>query len=121
MATIDQGLATFRADIPELATTSDADVRRWLTIAGDIYSATARGMAWLAAHLLTVDAAGEANDGGDRIVVSERVGDISRTYARGTQAAGTPNASDSFYMSTVYGRVYLQLRSHATARSIRVV
>lgn len=90
---------------PELASESDARIELFIDLAklsvnesvwGDKYEL---GVAVMTAHLMTM-----ANSGGAGVgpVTSEKVGDLSRSYAAG-------DANDTL-MSTAYGKWFVQLR-----------
>ena len=132
MASAADTLTTFRAELPEFASTADADVNRAIGVALEIFAARARGTAYLAAHLLATrdEATGGGStmggtDGGTRVVQHERIGDKSISYFRqsGSSSSGGEEhwMSDSYLETTEYGRVYLLIRDAATAVTIRSV
>jgi len=98
-------LEYFRLLAPEYAATIDATVNKWLAMA-DLQAAetcftderAAMAQALYAAHLLTLSTAG----GAVGAVVSEREGDLSRTYA-------TIKGGDTLLGSTSYGQQYIDL------------
>ena len=97
-------LEYFRLLAPEYAATIDATVNKWLAMA-DLQAAetcftderAAMAQALYAAHLLALS---EGGAGG--AIVSEREGDLSRTYA-------TINGGDTLLGSTSYGQQYIDL------------
>lgn len=98
-------LEYFRLLAPEFACVPDATVNSWLTMAGNLIvvgcldaERAAMAQALYAAHLLTLSTAG----GAVGAVVSEREGDLSRTYA-------TIKGCDTVLGSTSYGQQYIEL------------
>lgn len=98
-------LEYFRLLAPEFASAPDATVNSWLTMAGNLIEVgcldaerAAMAQALYAAHLLTLSTAG----GAVGAVVSEREGDLSRTYA-------TIKGCDTVLGSTSYGQQYIEL------------
>lgn len=98
-------LEYFRLLAPEFASVPDATVNSWLTMAGNLIvvgcldaERAAMAQALYAAHLLTLSTAG----GAVGAVVSEREGDLSRTYA-------TIKGCDTVLGSTSYGQQYIEL------------
>ena len=97
-------LEYFRLLAPEFASVADATVNSWLTMAGNLIAVgcldaerAAMAQALYAAHLLTLSTAGAAG-----AIVSEREGDLSRTYA-------TIKGGDTALGSTSYGQQYIDL------------
>lgn len=98
-------LEYFRLLAPEYSATPDATVNQWLSVA-DLQAAeacftddrAAMAQALYAAHLLTLSTAGSAVGA----VVSEREGDLSRTYS-------TIKGGDTVLGSTSYGQQYIEL------------
>ena len=98
-------LEYFRLLAPEFASVPDATVNSWLTMAGNLIvvgcldaERAAMAQALYAAHLLTLSTAG----GAVGAVVSEREGDLSRTYA-------TIKGCDTVLGSTSYGQQYIEI------------
>ena len=98
-------LEYFRLLAPEFASVPDAAVNSWLTMAGNLIEVgcldaerAAMAQALYAAHLLTLSTAG----GAVGAVVSEREGDLSRTYA-------TIKGCDTVLGYTSYGQQYIEL------------
>ena len=98
-------LEYFRLLAPEFASVPDATVNSWLTMAGNLIvvgcldaERAAMAQALYAAHLLTLSTAG----GAVGAVVSEREGDLSRTYT-------TIKGCDTLLGSTSYGQQYIEL------------
>ena len=98
-------LEYFRLLAPEFASVADATVNQWLSVAGNLTETgcldaerAAMAQALYAAHLLTLSTAG----GAVGAVVSEREGDLSRTYA-------TIKGCDTVLGSTSYGQQYIEL------------
>ncbi len=97
-------LEYFRLLAPEFASVPDAAVNSWLTMAGNLIEVgcldaerAAMAQALYAAHLLALS---EGGAGG--VIVSEREGDLSRTYA-------TIKGCDTLLGSTSYGQQYIEL------------
>ena len=97
-------LEYFRLLAPEFASVPDAAVNSWLTMAGNLIEVgcldaerAAMAQALYAAHLLALS---EGGAGG--AIVSEREGDLSRTYA-------TIKGCDTLLGSTSYGQQYIEL------------
>ena len=129
-------IAAFQKYIPEMSTPGQTgyleptDRDRWLDLARQFHDISSTATAYLAAHFATNtanadsgDAIGTASDGGDRVIVSERMGEQQVTYARPTAAAGNSRApADSFFMSTRYGRTGWALAKQASVGAgIRVL
>lgn len=103
---------------------------RWLNLASQMHNISNTATAFLAAHLQTLDTGATAAssttatgpDGGDRIIVSERMGEQQVTYARPSSAgtADRTTTNEAFFQSTRYGRIYLQLARRANI-GVRVV
>ena len=99
-------LEYFRLLAPEYAATIDATVNKWLAMA-DLQAAetcftddrAAMAQALYAAHLLALSEGGASSGG---TIVSEREGDLSRTYA-------TIKGGDTVLGSTSYGQQYIEL------------
>ena len=98
-------LEYFRLLAPEFASVPDATVNQWLSVAGNITETgcldterAAMAQALYAAHLLTLSTAG----GAVGAVVSEREGELSRTYV-------TIKGCDTVLGSTSYGQQYIEL------------
>ena len=97
-------LEYFRLLAPEYAATLDATVNQWLAMA-DLQAAetcftderAAMAQALYAAHMLTLSTAGAVG-----AIVSEREGDLSRTYA-------AIKGGDTLLGSTSYGQQYIDL------------
>lgn len=100
-------LQYFRLFAPEFATMADADVNQWLAIAGALISVDcldserrAMANAYYAAHMIKLRDA--ASSGAAGAIISEKEGDLSRTYAQQSNAA-------TLIGSTSYGQQYLQI------------
>ena len=99
-------LEYFRLLAPEYAATFDATVNQWLAMA-DLQAAetcftddrAAMAQALYAAHLLALSEGGASSGGA---IVSEREGDLSRTYA-------AIKGGDTLLGSTSYGQQYIDL------------
>lgn len=98
-------LEYFRLLAPEFASVADPTVNQWLSVAGNLTETgcldaerAAMARALYAAHLLTLSVSGSAVGA----VVSEREGDLSRTYA-------TIKGGDTVLGSTSYGQQYIDL------------
>ena len=124
------GTWTFGGQQAGLLTAGNLDLlltdSTWLDLAAQIHNVSVSATAFLAAHLATINTEGsgesstvvDPNDGGDRVIVSERMGEQQVTYAR-TGASGGGGASrqatnEAFFQSTRYGRTYLQLARRAS-------
>ena len=130
MALIDDILTVFREEIPELSEKTDAVVKREIGFALEIFAVRKRGVAYLAAHLLTTrdeatdgGTSAASSDGGTRVIQHQRIGDMSVSYFR-QSASSISNAeqhwlSDTFLETTDYGRRYLMIRDAATMPTIR--
>ena len=99
-------LEYFRLLAPEFASVADATVNSWLTMAGNLIAVgcldaerAAMAQALYAAHLLALSEGGSVGGGA---IVSEREGDLSRTYA-------TIKGGDTVLGSTSYGQQYIEL------------
>lgn len=99
-------LEYFRLLAPEFASVPDAAVNSWLTMAGNLIEVgcldaerAAMAQALYAAHLLALSEGGSVGGGA---IVSEREGDLSRTYA-------TIKGCDTLLGSTSYGQQYIEL------------
>ena len=99
-------LEYFRLLAPEFASVADATVNSWLTMAGNLIAVgcldaerAAMAQALYAAHLLALSEGGSVGVGA---IVSEREGDLSRTYT-------TIKGCDTLLGSTSYGQQYLDL------------
>lgn len=99
-------LEYFRLLAPEYADTIDATVNKWLAMANLQAAETcftderaAMAQALYAAHLLALSEGGASSGGA---IVSEREGDLSRTYA-------TIKGGDTLLGSTSYGQQYIDL------------
>ena len=99
-------LEYFRLLAPEYSATPDATVNQWLAVADLQATETcftddraAMAQALYAAHLLALSEGGASSGGA---IVSEREGDLSRTYA-------TIKGGDTLLGSTSYGQQYIDL------------
>lgn len=102
--------AYFGAEFPESAY-DDAAVTRALDEAGAIYTQTARGRLYLAAHYLVLNAAARQEiDDGAGVVTMERLGPRSVSYQTVAR-----DADDAGFARTAYGRRFLELRRRAGA------
>ena len=123
MPTVAELLPDFRTEFPEYVSQSDAVVEKHLNNALLIHAICGGATIYLAAHLLTlsindnVGTTGGSVDGGgiEREVTAERGRDINATYK-----SGTDRDSDSVYISTPYGRMYLRLRDACPGRKFSV-
>ena len=128
------GMWTWTDQPANLLVAGDVDVvitdSRWLNLASQMHNISNTATAFLAAHLQTLDTGAAAAssttatgpDGGDRIIVSERMGEQQVTYARPSSAgtADRTTTNEAFFQSTRYGRIYLQLARRANI-GVRVV
>lgn len=96
----------FRLLAPEFAGVADATVNSWLTMAGNLIEVgcldaerAEMAQALYAAHLLALSEGGASSGGA---IVSEREGDLSRTYA-------AIKGGDTLLGSTSYGQQYIDL------------
>lgn len=115
-------LEMFRKIAPEFAQISDEEVQGMLDLVGDILSKKRfgkmydRAVALLAAHQFTLQTlitndenAGAATSLTSGALVSEREGDLQRSY--GGMASSSGDDMDSLLKKTVYGLQFLTLRS----------
>lgn len=124
-------LEMLRALAPELASISDTQAQAVLSIADNTISKKTFGTDYdsacvlYAAHILTlqndVANAGSASDvsvsGGD--ILSEKEGDLSRTYSAGAGTSGTSTAQ--MLSKTLYGQMLLAMRGrHIVAVTTRM-
>lgn len=121
-------LALYRTLVPDHAAVADATVDVYLELAARRHTASAWGvvypeaMVWYAAHRIQ-RLPGSGAGGGSAVevgqVVSQRDGDLSRTYAQ--PASSGTNAADAELRTTRYGELYLDLRdSRAASAPTRV-
>ena len=116
-------LEIFRKIAPEFQQISDDDVQEMMDFVGDVLSKKQfgkmydRAVALLAAHQFTLQTmiAGDENAGAatsltSGALVSEREGDLQRSYG-GTSAGSGGSDMDSLLKKTVYGLQFLTLRS----------
>lgn len=116
-------LEIFRKIAPEFQQISDDDVQEMMDFVGDVLSKKQfgkmydRAVALLAAHQFTLQTmiAGDENAGAatsltSDALVSEREGDLQRSYG-GTSAGSGGSDMDSLLKKTVYGLQFLALRS----------
>jgi len=94
----------------EFSCVSTSEIERFITMASGQVNTDAwgeskadTGILYLTAHFLKVNAEGDSSPAGP--LMSKRVGDISATYVM------TGTISGEWLATTVYGRVYAQLRS----------
>lgn len=72
-------------------------------------------IAYLTAHLLFISDKTDSGSGGNiSPVISESVGDVSRSFG----VSANNSNSDAYYNSTSYGQRYLDLRSNCIGRPI---
>ena len=118
-------LPIFREEFPEFSEKSDALVEMFLEKALLVHALCQMATVYLAAHLCVTFAeakAGEEGDGapidsgGAREMISETAKSIATTYQAMTEA-GSP---DTFYASTIYGRMYIVLRDSCAAKKFSV-
>jgi hypothetical protein len=125
MAAVPATLDLYRDLVPEhvdvdsnviLAKLSAAVRRHSLAALGDV---AGEAMVWYAAHLVQLQpgsgAPGAPSSGSTQgPLISQRDGDISRTYAGPSSSSGGGVGSDAWWMLTTYGSLYLDLiRSRA--------
>lgn len=116
-------LEMFRKIAPEFAQISDEEVQGMLDLVGDILSKKRfgkmydRAVALLAAHQFTLQTliasdenAGAATSLTSGALVSEREGDLQRSYG-GMSSSSSGDDMDSLLKKTVYGLQFLTLRS----------
>lgn len=118
-------LETYRALVPGHAVVPDATVLAFLEAAAQAHGAGAWGavyvqaMIWYAAHAIeTTPGTGVGNDSGDAVgpIVSQKDGDLSRTYAA-PAGMSSGSSADMDLASTRYGQAYLRLRASRAATS----
>lgn len=116
-------LEIFRKIAPEFQQISDDEVQGMLDLVGDILSKKRfgkmydRAVALLASHQFTLQTmiasdenAGAATSLTSGALVSEREGDLQRSYG-GMASASSGDDMDSLLKKTVYGLQFLTLRS----------
>lgn len=116
-------LEIFRKIAPEFKQIPDDEVQGMLDLAGDILSKKRfgkmydRAVALLAAHQFTLQTmiandenAGAATSLTSGALVSEREGDLQRSYS-GMASSSSGDDMDSLLKKTVYGLQFLTLRS----------
>jgi hypothetical protein len=122
-------LATYRALIPAHASVSDDTVNVWLGLATRRHTASAWGavygeaMCFWAAHFVEKIAGSSGGGGSGGAVgplVSQKDGDLSRTYAAPAAISGLSPTDDGL-ATTEYGRAYLDLRNSRSATAPFVV
>lgn len=120
-------LATFRALVPEFASVSDSEVEEWLDLVATRCNVTFFGsgwteaVVWRAAHLMKSvgPGASAAETGASGPVSSRRAGPRAITFAN--LANSQDSAEEREWMSTTYGRKYLQLRRSRADNSPEVI
>lgn len=114
--------ATFRIRFPEFADETeypDARIQMFLDDAANFYMGTDElrwcgkydvAQCYLAAHLLTIGTSTEAGDTNTKAgpISSKSAGGVSVTR---TVSSKTRSDADEFYMGTVYGQQYINLRN----------
>lgn len=106
-------LEYFRLLAPEFASVDDSIVQTWLGMAGLLSSTgcldaerAAMAVALYAAHMLLLSQKGSVASAAGPLI-SEKEGDLQRTYAAPAQAATA--ASSDILSSTNYGRQYIDI------------
>lgn len=124
-------VATYLTLIPAHAAVPAPTIQVWLNLAikrhtpapwGAVYD---EAMIFYAAHFLEKIAgtSGSGGSGGGSAVgplISQKDGDLSRTYAAPATSSGS-TSSDASLSSTEYGRAYLDLRNSRAATAPMVV
>lgn len=102
-------LEYFRLYATEFSAVIDADVNKWLTMAGSLIvldcldtERAAMATALYAAHLLKLSTLAASSSGVSGAITSEREGDLQRSYA---EASGSQTVTGQ----TSYGRQYLDI------------
>jgi len=104
-------VADFRALFNEFAQTSDEQIERAIDTSYTIYALSKRALLFLVAHILTLETEEKKLDGGQGEVRVERIGKKQLEYI--TQAS---SAGESFYTTSFYGRIHIQLRKASPSR-----
>jgi len=117
-------LELYRILIPGHAAVLEATITTWLTLASIRHSAAEWGavyayaMVFYAAHQIEVTpgtGAGSGDAGVVGPVISQRDGDLSRTYAAPAISSAGGSSDDAALASTRYGQAYLDLRNSRAA------
>ena len=114
-------LIDFRSKFPEFDSTSDATVESAINDALQMFNLCDLPALYLTAHILTIAAdsgmgsSGADVDGGDGETVSESVGGVSASFK-----SMADKGSDTFYSTTIYGRMFLSMRQTSPGRAFSV-
>lgn len=123
--TTEELLPVFRREFPEFDAKSDDLIKMFIEKALLIHALCEMATVYLAAHFCVTFAslkAGEAGDGapidagGIREVIGETAKSISTTYQSMTEAG----SADAWYITTLYGRVYVSLKNSCSAKKFSV-
>lgn len=125
MYSTDDLIKTFRLTIPAMADVTDEELTSDIEIYRDYVSEKrfgklfSKALSYFIAHMRTLntmiaDAVGGGGNAGDEhltagALISEREGDLSRGY--GSNSNGDTSNSDELLKKTLYGQLFLQLRS----------
>lgn len=116
MADASKLLTIFRERFSEFSDVNDKTLMIFIGDAVALSSLSDRAIVYLAAHLYVVDKGAHATvDSGANTVVSERTGKHAVTYAQQSE-----RSADSFYETTKYGRMFLQLKRQSHGFRVRV-
>lgn len=122
-------LELYRQLVPAHASVLEATVSVWLGLAVQAHNISAWGavyqqaMVWWAAHHVeTIPGTGAGSDDAAAVgpLVSQRDGDLSRSYAPPAGSVAATGA-DADLATTRYGQLYLRLRASRAATSPCVV
>lgn len=107
----------FKTRFPEFNSVEDARIQMFLSdaelsINRAIWNPNKADLAvqYLAAHMLALSPYSQSTGvgGGGKLVQSETVGPLSRTYA--VPSTSSANTLDNYFLQTAYGQEYLRLR-----------
>lgn len=97
-------LTDFRAQFPEFATTADAVVERFLSVAAEMHGIRNTATLYCTAHLLRLEADRAAGTASGGEVTDERAGPLWQSYKSQADAGW-----ETFFTRTEYGRMFLTL------------
>ena len=117
-------LELYRILIPGHSAVADATIDLWLVLAARAHTASAWGqvyaeaMVFYAAHHVE-GLAGSSGTGGSAgavgAVISQKDGDLSRSYAGPVSVSGSSASAEDGLTTTRYGQAYLTLRNKRAA------
>lgn len=122
-------LQLYRALIPGHAAVLETTILVWLELAATRHTASTWGAVyaaamvfWAAHHIETLPGTGAGSDAAGTVgpLISQRDGDLSRTYAQPASSSGG-GSDDAALASTRYGQTYLDLRNSRAATTPSLV